>query len=131
MNLLFLEIRMLYPIKTLSQLRPILQGFRKATGLTQADVAERLGVSQQSYAKIEANPGSASLERLYAVFSILNVEITLSSGESAAAEADPSRHRSLTTSAVVAENKPALMAKTKELKSPRRVTPPTNKKEVW
>lgn len=122
---------MLYPIKTLSQLRPILQGFRKATGLTQAAVAERLGVSQQSYAKIEANPGSASLERLYAVFSILNVEITLSSGESAPAEAETSGRRPFATSVVVAEGKPALRAKTKELKAPRRVTPPTSKKEVW
>ncbi len=122
---------MLYPIKTLSQLRPILQGFRKATGLTQAAVAERLGVSQQSYAKIEANPGSASLERLYAVFSILNVEITLSSRESAPAEAETSGRRPLATSVVVAEGKPALRAKTKELKTPRRVTPPTSKKEVW
>jgi len=39
-----------YPLKTLSQLRPILIGFRKEKGLTQKDVSEKLGVTQQTYA---------------------------------------------------------------------------------
>ncbi|MFB4731513.1 helix-turn-helix domain-containing protein, partial [Enterobacter hormaechei subsp. steigerwaltii] len=38
-----------YPIKILTQLRPMLLGFRKANGLTQKDVSERLGVTQQTY----------------------------------------------------------------------------------
>ena len=45
-----------YPIRTFQQLRPPPIGFRKQAGLSQADVAELLGVTQQSYAKIEANP---------------------------------------------------------------------------
>ena len=48
-------------------------------GFTQKDVSERLGVTQQTYARLEANPASASIDRLYKVFSILGVEITLSS----------------------------------------------------
>lgn len=68
-----------FPIKTLNQLRPVLIGFRKMNGLTQKDVSERLGVTQQTYARLEANPASASIERLFRVFSILGVEITLSS----------------------------------------------------
>lgn len=69
----------LYPLKTINQLRPLLIGFRKVNGLTQKDVAERLGVTQQTYARLEANPGSASIERLFKVFTVLGVEIELSS----------------------------------------------------
>jgi len=67
-----------YPIKTLSQLRPILVAFRKSAGMTQAMMASRLGVAQQTYAQLEANPASASLERLFKVLSVLNVDLTLS-----------------------------------------------------
>ncbi|ENZ7681725.1 helix-turn-helix transcriptional regulator [Klebsiella aerogenes] len=69
----------LYPLKIINQLRPLLIGFRKVNGLTQKDVAERLGVTQQTYARLEANPGSASIERLFKVFTVLGVEIELSS----------------------------------------------------
>ncbi|ARU92613.1 helix-turn-helix transcriptional regulator [Tatumella citrea] len=69
-----------YPLKTLSQLRLLLIGFRKAKGLTQKDLSEKLGVTQQTYARLEANPASASIERLFRVFSLLGVEMTLSSG---------------------------------------------------
>jgi HTH-type transcriptional regulator/antitoxin HipB len=66
-----------YPVKTITQLRPILLGFRKAAGLTQAMVASRLGVTQQTYAQLEANPASASVERLFRVLRLLDVEMTL------------------------------------------------------
>lgn len=66
-----------YPIKTLNQLRPILQGFRKAAGLTQAMMASHLGVTQQTYAKLEANPAAASVERLFRVLRVLDVDLTL------------------------------------------------------
>ena len=56
-------------------------GFRKANGLTQKDVSERLGITQQTYARLEANPASAGFERLFRVFSVLGVEIVLSSRE--------------------------------------------------
>ncbi|WP_454766335.1 helix-turn-helix domain-containing protein [Cupriavidus campinensis] len=68
----------MYPIRIISQLRPILQGFRKSRGLTQAELAARLGVSQQTYARLEANPGRVSVERLHAVLQALDVEIQLS-----------------------------------------------------
>jgi HTH-type transcriptional regulator / antitoxin HipB len=66
-----------YSVKTLSQLRPILQGFRKAAGLTQAMVAAQLGVTQQTYAQLEANPAAVSMERLFKVFRVLGVDIAL------------------------------------------------------
>uniref|UniRef100_UPI0013D1B480 helix-turn-helix domain-containing protein n=1 Tax=Klebsiella aerogenes TaxID=548 RepID=UPI0013D1B480 len=58
-----------FPIKTLNQLRHVLIGFRKIKGFTQKDVSERLAVTQQTYARLEANPASASIDRLYKVFS--------------------------------------------------------------
>ncbi|MFL9898241.1 helix-turn-helix transcriptional regulator [Paraburkholderia fungorum] len=72
-----------YAVKTLSQLRPILLGFRKSAGLTQAAVAELLGITQQSYAQLEANPASASVERLFKVMRLLNVELRMSQASSA------------------------------------------------
>jgi HTH-type transcriptional regulator / antitoxin HipB len=70
-----------YSVKTLGQLRPILQGFRKSAGLTQAMMAEQLGVTQQTYAQLEANPAAASLERLFKVLRVLNVELSLSTSD--------------------------------------------------
>lgn len=67
-----------YPLKTIHQLRPLLVGFRKAKGLTQKEVSQRLGVTQQTYARLEANPSSASIERLFKVLTLLGVELTLS-----------------------------------------------------
>ncbi|ABE37213.1 helix-turn-helix family protein [Paraburkholderia xenovorans LB400] len=66
-----------YPIKTLSQLRPILQGFRKTAGLTQAAMASHLGVTQQTYAQLEANPATVSVERLFKVLRVLQVDLQL------------------------------------------------------
>lgn len=70
-----------YPLRTLNQLRPLLVGFRKANGMTQKDVSEKLGVTQQTYARLEANPASASIERLFKVFTVLGVEMVLSAGQ--------------------------------------------------
>lgn len=76
-----------YPLKTLSQLRSLLVGFRKAKGLTQKEVSEKLGVTQQTYARLEANPAAASLERLFRVFNVLGIEMAFSS------ESDPAGSR--------------------------------------
>jgi HTH-type transcriptional regulator/antitoxin HipB len=72
-----MESNVNYSIKALSQLPLILKGFRKERGLTQAAMAEKLGVTQQSYAYFEANPATATLDRLFMVLRILNVEISL------------------------------------------------------
>jgi transcriptional regulator with XRE-family HTH domain len=61
----------------LQQLRPILQGFRRSNGLTQAQLAARLGVSQQSYAKLEAAPEKASFDRLFTILQILRIDLVL------------------------------------------------------
>jgi HTH-type transcriptional regulator / antitoxin HipB len=66
-----------YPVKTPLQLRPLLVGFRKSAGLTQADMASRLGVTQQTYAQLEAKPESARMDRLFLVLAMLKVNIIL------------------------------------------------------
>jgi len=68
---------MTYPIKMLNQLPLILKAFRKEQGLTQAAMAEKLGITQQSYAYFEAKPATATLERLFTVLRLLNVDISL------------------------------------------------------
>lgn len=80
-----------YPIKTLSQLQPILRGFRKAAGLSQAAMAERMGITQQSYAHFEANPTLASVERLFKVLRLLDAEISLAGTASASDSNSPPR----------------------------------------
>ncbi|WP_321842206.1 helix-turn-helix transcriptional regulator [Paraburkholderia bannensis] len=77
-----------YPLKTVSQLRPMLLGFRKKAGLTQQELAQRLGISQQSYAAFEANPATASVDRLFHVLRLLAVDMLLSAG---ATPAEPAR----------------------------------------
>ncbi|MBS1161759.1 MAG: hypothetical protein H6R15_4178 [Proteobacteria bacterium] len=68
---------MTYPIKTLNQLPLVLKAFRKEQELTQAAMAEKLGITQQSYAYFEAKPATATLERLFTVLRLLNVNISL------------------------------------------------------
>ncbi|MDN7426377.1 transcriptional regulator [Burkholderia sp. AU16741] len=68
---------MAFPVQTLTQLRPILVGFRKSAGLTQAQLAARLGITQQSYAQLEANPSAVSIERLFKVLNALGVRMML------------------------------------------------------
>ena len=69
----------IFPVSLLSQLRPLLIGFRKSKGLTQRELSAMLGVTQQTYARLESNPSKASFERLYKVLNILGVKISLSS----------------------------------------------------
>ena len=41
-----------FPVRLISQLRPLLIGFRKSKGLTQRELSARLGVTQQTYAGV-------------------------------------------------------------------------------
>lgn len=74
-----------YRIQTLSQLKPLLQSFRKKAGLTQAAMAEQLGMSQQGYAQIESNLATTSVERLYTILRLLNVDLHLATTSTATA----------------------------------------------
>lgn len=88
-----------YSLKTVSQLRPMLLGFRKQAGLTQEKVAQRLGISQQSYAAFEAHPESASVDRLFRVLRLFAVEMRLSGAALAAPAGAAAKKRAATAAA--------------------------------
>lgn len=64
-----------YTINTLDQLKPILIGFRKSNALSQKALAEKLGISQQSYQVLESAPQKITLERLFKVLGILGIKL--------------------------------------------------------
>ena len=126
-----MEVKVIYPIKTLSQLSLVLKGFRKKKGLTQSAMAERLGITQQSYAYFEANPATATLERLFMVLRMLDVEISLDQIASATSKgATPSVKKTISqkiskTPSVIKKAKPSAVVKA------GRIVTPTRKKESW
>jgi HTH-type transcriptional regulator/antitoxin HipB len=75
-----------YPVKTTEQFAPLLKAFRRAAGLTQADLAARLGITQQTYARLEANPQVVSLARFLRVLAVLNVQMTLGTPDAPVAQ---------------------------------------------
>ena len=60
-----------------SQLSSHLRALRKARGLSQASLGQRLALSQTRIARIEANPLSISVDQLLAVLTALGVRVTL------------------------------------------------------
>ena len=118
-----------YPIRTLQQLRPLLVGLRKQAGLSQAEIAARLGVTQQSYAKIEANPAATSVERLFTILRLLG-------GEIAVGQAEPTGERKEVGSVPVLSPTaaaPAFASKPKKATAaaPAKVMPPSKQTEDW
>ncbi|MCK9284906.1 MAG: helix-turn-helix domain-containing protein [Rhodocyclaceae bacterium] len=113
-----------YPIKTLSQIPLILRGFRKVRGLTQAAMAERLGITQQSYAHFEANPSTATLERLFMVLRMLNVEISLDQADSTPSTQIAGEPAANTYTA-------GKQAKASAVTKPGRIAATARKKESW
>ncbi|MBI5271020.1 MAG: helix-turn-helix transcriptional regulator [Burkholderiales bacterium] len=67
-----------YHLRTAEQLSVLLQAFRKESGLTQSEVALRLGVTQQTYSTLERNAESVGVGRLLKLLGILGVELVLS-----------------------------------------------------
>lgn len=66
-----------FTVRTTEQLPQLLKAFRKNAGLTQADVALRLGVTQQTVSALERNAEAVSAERLMRLLNILGVEWVL------------------------------------------------------
>jgi HTH-type transcriptional regulator/antitoxin HipB len=118
-----------YPIKTLSQLPLVLKGFRKVRGLTQAAIAKKLGITQQSYAYFEANPATATLERLFKVLRMLDVEISLDQVASTASiptvKTVGERIGKTARAVTIRKDEPSVVIK------PRRIIATTQKKESW
>ena len=78
-----------HTIQTAEQLKPIIAGFRKSAGLTQEDLAIRLGVTQQTYSAAERNAPHMSVGKLLSVLHALGVELVLQP-KSSSADGTPS-----------------------------------------
>ena len=78
-----------FTIRTAEQLPLVLQAFRKQAGLTQAAVAKRLGITQQTLSALERNAEKVSTDRLLALLSILGVELVLRQGNDSPAPKPP------------------------------------------
>lgn len=111
-----------YPIHFADQLAQHLKSFRKSRGLTQAQLALSLGVTQSRVADIETNPGKVSLENLLKVLSALNVRMVLTDATSANATTAVSP----TTTSSGLSHKSMTLAERKAM-----INRPTLKDEDW
>lgn len=75
-----------YPIRIPQQLSSILIAFRKHAGLSQAEVAAQLGVTQQAVSDLERNAESMSVARLMSLLSLLGVVLVLREREGQASD---------------------------------------------
>ena len=66
-----------FTVRTADQLPTLLKAFRKEAGLTQSEVALRLGVTQQTYSALERNADTVGAARLLKLLNILGVEWVL------------------------------------------------------
>jgi len=69
------------------QAAELLVGRRKALGLSQAEVAARLGISQNRLSELETRPERLTFDRLLALAGVLGLELTL--GDRKPAEVEP------------------------------------------
>lgn len=76
-----------FVVRTPGQLISIFSAFRKRNGLSQAELARLIGVSQQTVSQLERNPDRATLERLLRAFAAMDVEIVVQS-KGASAKSD-------------------------------------------
>jgi HTH-type transcriptional regulator / antitoxin HipB len=63
----------------LEELSGIIRHRRRALGLTQKELGERLGIDQRTVSSLEKNPGSVSAARFFAVIAALELDLYTSS----------------------------------------------------
>lgn len=66
-----------YLVTTPPQLGQIARAVRKARGLTQEEMAARVGLRQKAVSLFEGNPGPTSLERLFRMLAALELELVV------------------------------------------------------
>lgn len=76
-----------YVIRHPQQLASLLKAMRAQSGLSQAQVAARLGISHQAVSALEKQPEKATLERLMRMLGVLQVDLVLRSGQGESAAA--------------------------------------------
>ena len=64
-------------ITTSEQLGQVLQGARKLAGLTQADAAARLAISQSRVSHMELNPETISVAQLLALLGAYDLDLVI------------------------------------------------------
>ena len=64
-------------ITSSDQLGQVLQGARKIAGLTQADAAARLDISQSRISHMELNPETISVAQLLALLGAYNMDLVV------------------------------------------------------
>lgn len=78
-------------IRVPDQLGTVLRSARLQRGLTQADVAAKLGVSVQAVSKLENRAGRASFDRIHRLCLLLGLELALRPKDEARASAASKR----------------------------------------
>lgn len=77
-------------VRTSAQLPELLKAYRRQSGLSQADVAARLGVTQQTLSALERTAAKVSAGRLMQLLAILGVELVFRDVVPPANESAPS-----------------------------------------
>lgn len=78
-----------YRVATDNQLALLLKSLRKARKLTQAQLGERLGMSQRMVAKLEAHPDAASFGRVFQALNAMGVDVILKDRSESKASDEP------------------------------------------
>jgi HTH-type transcriptional regulator/antitoxin HipB len=78
-----------YPVTLSSQLRQLLKSLRKSRGLTQSELALRLGVVQSRVADIERDPGAVSVEQMLQVLAMLGAQLVVRETAAEASAIEP------------------------------------------
>lgn len=65
------------PLQTPAQLADHLRSFRKARGLTQAELGRLIGIDQPRITRIERSPGRVSVHTLLQLLTALRVRVLL------------------------------------------------------
>ncbi len=76
-----------FPLHTPEQLTAVLRDLRQRQGLTQAQAAAALGITQQSYSALEAHAGRMSVHRLLRLLALLGGTLTVTVAGTGRAEA--------------------------------------------
>jgi HTH-type transcriptional regulator/antitoxin HipB len=64
-------------VTTPTQLGGVLRGRRKARGMSQAELAAKLNVSQSRLSTLESDPAGLTLDRLLVLAAVLGLEIVV------------------------------------------------------
>lgn len=73
-----------FQVNSIDQIGPLLLGLRKHAGLTQSQVAQKIGTTQQAYAKVEADPSTTSVARLWSILQTIGGGMVLQLPDQAA-----------------------------------------------